>query len=158
MCGASPIRWSGLSAPAYFRLRVTFRWLDASGRRLAAQTLQTPLCHQLELRPDLAVSSIAPPSPVTGSPGEDRYSTEITNRGATRAGRFQVQLTLPAGHMFTQNVASLGPGAQRRVQFVAPACADGDPITVTVDPQLRIDDADRTNNTLTVSCPAPTSS
>ena len=51
-------------------------------------------------------------------------------------------------------VASLRPGGQARVAFQGPACQAASPPTVVADPTGRVADYDRSNNTLTVACPA----
>ena len=50
----------------------------------------------------------------------------------------------------------LGPRANAREDIEAPACTPGSLLTMIVDPSGAIDDYDRANNTLTVSCPSPT--
>jgi hypothetical protein len=145
----------GVARPGYYRLQVAFEWLGPKSRRLALVTRSTPACALLELRPDLLVSSIAPPTPIAGRPGKDVYLAAIRNRGATAAGSFAVALSVAGGPPVTHTVTGLGPHSGRHVSFVAPACTAGDAITVTVEPPPQMLDGDVSNNSLTVVCPSP---
>ncbi len=142
-----------LAAPAFYRLKVTFRWLGSDGKRLAQAVELTPVCHQLELRPDLLATGVTLPDP-----GQDTYIVSVENRGLTGAGPFAVALTPPGGATVTRTVAWLGHHARRKIRFVAPACTAGETITVVVDPEGAVADYDRSNNTLVVSCPATATS
>ena len=144
----------GVSRAGYYRLQVTFEWLGANGRRLAATTRTTAVCPLLELRPDLLVSAIPSIAPLVAHPSKDAYVASIRNRGVTGAGPFAVQLSVAGGAPITQTVSGLGPRSGRRVRFVAPACAPGDAITITVDPSGQVLDYDPANNSLTVVCPS----
>ncbi|MEA2146755.1 MAG: hypothetical protein QOG59_2342, partial [Solirubrobacteraceae bacterium] len=93
-------------------------------------------------------------TPIVTHPSNDAYVAAIRNRGVTAAGPFEVQLSVAGGPPVTQTVAGLGPRASRRVRFVAPACAAGDAITVTVDPAHQVFDYDPANNSLTRVCPS----
>jgi len=141
----------GPPAPAYYKFRVSFRWLDRSGRRLAQYTLLSAVCHQLELRPDLTARSLAvAPAATTG---QDDYLAAVADQGLTGAGPFDVTLTLPDGTTLTRHVLWLGAHRARQIQFAATACSAGSTLTLTVDPGAVVDDYDRANNTLTVACP-----
>jgi hypothetical protein len=143
---------AGLAAPAYYRLRVSFRWLGTGNRVLSEQTLTTPACHQVELRPDLTVRSITA-SPATSSTGS--YGVVIANRGASGAGPFDIAFSVNGAAPGRAQVRWIAPRSDRALTFSGPACTAGQPVTVTVDPDDGIDDFDRTNNSLTVPCPAP---
>ncbi len=143
----------GLPAPAFYRMRVTFRWLGAGGRRLDQQVRVTPLCHQLELRPDLLAGSLQAYSLAT-QPSEYLYVAAIRDQGLTGAGPFEVELSGAGTAPATQTVPWLASHAGRRVRFIAPACTAGTLITVTVDPGGTVEDYDPANNTLSVPCPA----
>jgi hypothetical protein len=51
----------------------------------------------------------------------------------------------------------LAPGASEREQFEGPACPPGSEVTAVADPAGQVDDADRSNNTLTAVCPSASS-
>jgi len=142
-----------LPAPARYRYRVRFRWTGAGGRVLHEATQLSPVCYEPELRPDLLVRSLTV-KPIAAQASEDSYTAVIANRGLTAAGPFDVELTLAAAAPQSQNVPRLAPHASRRETFTGPACTRGSPVTVTVDPTREVDDYDRANNSLTVTCPA----
>jgi hypothetical protein len=143
-----------VDAPAGYRFRVSFRWLGADRAILASTTLSTSRCRERELRPDVLVRSVAV-SAVPRRPDRDRYVAVIANRGLTPSGPFAVQLTPSDGAAAqTVAVASLGHGARTQVTFIASRCDPTERPTVVADPTDGVDDDDRSNNTLTVSCPA----
>src|SRR5579884_2391688 len=142
----------GLPAPAFYRLRVYFRWLELNRRMLATEVLTTPVCHQLELRPDLVAWALAA-YPSSTQPGQDRYVAVVRNRGLTGAGPFAAELDGPSGPIGSQTVSWLGPRSRRRVVFLAPACTPGTSLTLTVDPAEQTLDFNRANNTLSIACP-----
>jgi hypothetical protein len=144
----------GVSRAGYYRIQVAFEWLGTSGQRLASATRTTAPCPLLELRPDLLVDAIPSVTPLASRPGKDAYVTSIRNRGVSAAGPFAVQFSVAGGAPVTQTVTGLGPRASRRVRFVAPACAAGDAITVTLDAAHQVLDYDPANNSLTVVCPS----
>lgn len=142
----------GPPAPAYYKFRVSFRWLDKNGGRLAQSTLVSGVCHQLELRPDLVAQSLTV-APATTA-GQDEYVATVANQGLTGGGPFDVQLTLPDGTTATHHMLWLGAHRTRQVQFAAAACSAGSTLTLAVDPRTLVDDYDRANNVLTAACPA----
>jgi hypothetical protein len=143
-----------VDAPAAYQFRVTFRWTGANGRVIALQTLHTGRCAVRELRPDVLVRSVAVHAGGL-APGNDRYVAVIANRGLTASGPFEVEFEPGAagGAAQTVPIASLGPHAHTRVQFVGRACDPAGPPTVIADPTDAVDDYDRSNNTFAVSCP-----
>jgi hypothetical protein len=140
----------GLPAPAFYRLRISFRWIELARRVLATRTLSTSACHQLELRPDLVASSLTVKS---AAGGEDRYVAVVRDRGLTGAGPFAVQLNATTGILGTQTVTWLGSHVSKRLVFLAPACTSGSGLTLAVDPDEQVLDYDRANNTLSITCP-----
>ena len=85
-----------LAAPATYRFRVTFRWTGAGGHTLGTAVRYSPRCQQRELRPDLAVESIAV-TPAPNNPGADVYTALIANAGNSAAGPFQVLFAPASG-------------------------------------------------------------
>ena len=140
-----------LAAPAWYRFRVAFRWLDTRGQRLDDASLESRTCYQPELRPDLVVRSITV-RPVTGRPTENAYTALIENVGASGAGSFQAELT-DAAAVQTTTIRRLAPHTSVWVRFVGAVCTQANAPTVTVDPGRRVDDANRGNNSLTATCP-----
>lgn len=143
-----------LEAPASYRFRVTFRWLGAHGRILTTAVQQTRSCRQRELRPDLLVRSVSVAA-IPNKPHEESYTAVIANAGASAAGPFQVLFT-PGDSSPPQSrtVDRIAAHSSRRLSFVGPVCDAGSPPTVVADSTNQVDDPDRNNNALTVTCPA----
>lgn len=141
-----------LAAPATYRFNVSFRWIGTGGRVLSTVSRSSADCYQPELRPDLVVRSITP-SPVAGSATRERFVVAIHNRGKTGAGAFDVQFT---DGTTTQSVTvqSLASGATIRRVFKGPVCAPGASVTAVADSTGIVDDFNRSNNTLTLTCTA----
>jgi hypothetical protein len=146
----------GLSAPAQYRLRVTFRWFGAHGHVLATTTRESAICSEPELRPDLIVQSITA-QPVTGHPRENRYMAVIRNAGASAAGPFEI-LFSPGGSLQTRTVSVGGLPAHKSIKrsFIGPVCSNASATSVTVDPNDMVDDLNRSNNSLTAVCSGST--
>jgi hypothetical protein len=145
---------SNLDAPAGYRFRVTFRWLGAHGRVLSTAVRQTGRCTQRELRPDLLVRGVTVAA-IAHHPHKQRYTAVIADRGATGAGPFDILFTPGDGSApLTKTIAHLAARSSVRVSFVGPACSAASPPTVVADSTSQVDDYDRDNNALTVTCPA----
>ncbi|HTX07774.1 MAG TPA: CARDB domain-containing protein [Solirubrobacteraceae bacterium] len=143
-----------LAAPATYRFRVNFRWIGAQGQRLATAVQTTAGCYQPEMRADLLVRSLTAGA-LTAGQSSQTYTALIANRGQTGAGPFQVSLTGAGSTSQTVTVGWLAAHSTAREQFVAPACAAGTNLIVTVDPTHTVDESNFANNTLTTPCPAP---
>ena len=143
-----------LAAPAAYRFRVYFRWTGAHGRVLGTEVRTSRACRQPELRPDLLVRSLVLPETLAGSQGSNLYTATIANAGATGAGPFQVRFT--DGAMVTsRTVKRLAAHATLQESFTGPPCTPGGTAIVAVDPTGQVDDYNRTNNSLSATCPAP---
>jgi hypothetical protein len=142
---------SDLAAPAAYRFQVSFRWFGAHGRLLGSAARSSRVCFEPELRPDLLVQSIVV-SPVSGHPKVDEYVTTIANNGATGAGPFEVEFT-DGSVVRTPTVRHISPHATKVINFFGPVCDPTAPPTVTVDPTDQVDDLNRSNNSLTATCP-----
>ena len=142
-----------LAAPASYRVRVTFRWLGVHGHLLGTAVRDSAVCKQPELRPDLRVTSITV-LPVTGKPNVNRYVAVIRNTGATASGPFEILFT-PGGALPVQtaSVTGLAAHTQLRKAFLGPVCSNAAATTVTADPEDKVDDFDRSNNSMTAVCP-----
>lgn len=142
-----------LVAPAAYRFRATFRWLGAHDKVLGSAVRGSATCLQQELRPDLLVKSVSV-SPILHHPQKERYTAVIGNRGATAAGLFQVLFT-PGDGSSPQTVAvpRLAAHSTRAESFVGPLCNPSGPPTVVADSTNQVDDYNRANNALTVTCP-----
>jgi hypothetical protein len=145
----------GLPAPATYRFRVSFRWIGAGGKQLSSAVQSSPTCYQPELRADLFVRSLTV-TPLAS--GKSSYVAVIGNRGLTAAGPVEVDLAGVSSAPQAQTLGSVAPKSSARERFVAPACAAGANLAVTVDPSHTIDEYDFANNVLTMPCPASSSS
>jgi hypothetical protein len=146
----------GLRAPATYRLRVTFRWTGAHGRVLGTAVRLTSKCFQPELRPDLTVQPPIAVQQIAGRPSLDQYVAVIRNLGATAAGQFEVLFVSggPSPVIKHRVIQRLAAHASRQETFIGPACTATTAPTVTVDPLDQVDDANRSNNSLTTACPS----
>jgi hypothetical protein len=138
-----------LKAPATYRLRAVFRWRGDHGQVLGTTSRNSPSCYQPELRPDLEVKTINVGA-VPGNPNANEYVAVIRNRGATAAGPFQVQF-IDGSVVKSHSVTGLAAHTTMREHFLGPLCTSG-PASVTADPVDAIDDYNRANNSLSVTC------
>jgi CARDB len=131
-----------LTAPAYYRTIVRFRWLDADGEVLRSSRATSAACRQPDLRPDLVPLRVetAPGS----EPGTTVYRVVVRNTGRSAAGAFDVA----AGDARAE-VSGLAAGAQQAVTFTGPPCAPELPIAV--DPDDAVDERDEDDNVLAVA-------
>jgi hypothetical protein len=143
----------GLTAPASYRFRVSFRWVGAHGRVLGTAVRESGVCFQPELRPDLLVQSITV-EPVARRPHVNRYVAVIRNAGASDTGPFEILFT-PGGALPVQTVSVPDLAAHSKLVkgFLGPVCSDAAATTVTVDPEEKVDDSNRSNNSMTAVCP-----
>lgn len=141
-----------LRAPAAYRFRVSFRWIDAHHRIIATATKLTPKCSQPELRPDLLVRRVRVAA--TTLPNPSVYLVTVTNAGATAAGMFTVKFA-PGGSAAALSLPIFGLAANTDhvLRFTGPACVSGVSPTVTVDPGQQVEDFNRANNVFAVACP-----
>lgn len=136
-----------------YRYTVSFRWLGAGARTLKTVTRRSSHCAIKELRPDLAVRSVhVTPTGRTSA----RYLAAIANLGHAASGPFSVLFGpgVPGASAQTRRLRSLPGGKHVQVRFTGPACDADSPPTVVADPAGSVDDAQRSNNALTVTCPA----
>jgi hypothetical protein len=137
-----------------YQFSVAFRWLGTDGKILKTATLQSSGCAIRELRPDLAVRSVKV-NAITGKPLRDRYLAVVVNQGASASGPFSLLFDPGVAGVSSQTkpVASLAPGQRAIVPFAGPACNAATPPTVVADPTGTVDESDRSNNALMVTCP-----
>jgi hypothetical protein len=138
-----------------YRYAVSFRWVGAGAKVLKTVTLGSSRCTIKELRPDLVVRSVTV-TPVADRPARERYRAVIANRGHSASGPFSVLLQpgVPGASSQSKTAQSLGPGKRVTVGFTGPACDAASPPAVVADPSGAVDDSQRSNNALTVACPA----
>lgn len=148
----------GVAVPAGYRFRVSFRWVGADHKTIATATRSGEICWQPDMRPDLLVQSIEVGA-LPGYAAQNKYVAEITNDGLTAARSFEVEFTPGDGSAVqTVPIAGLDAHTTRTETFIGPACTTTTAPTITVDPEHQVDDLDPENNSLTATCPPPSSS
>lgn len=144
---------ANLSAPASYRAVVSFRWTNAGGHVFSRTSRLTPVCFQRDLRADLRVGR------VTGSrlPNESAlYQVTVRNDGRTAATGFDVGLDLNGTPILpARTLPTLAAGAKQVVYFRGPRCTAGTSLLATADRDNRVDEANETNDGLSVTCPLP---
>ena len=149
-----------LDAPATYQFRVSFRWLGAGDTVIGSVVRYSGRCHQRELRPDLQVMAPIAVTAIASRPDRDLYTATIRNAGATAAGPFSVAF-VPGGNWTApsrRRSSAWAPASSAPSRSSGPLCGTADPADppeVIADSAGQVDDLDRTNNTLTATCPAP---
>ncbi len=138
-------------APASYRTVVRFGWLGRGGRRIASSRSTSPLCRQLDLRPNLR------PLGIEERPGADaghaRYVVPVVNHGKSAAGPFDVVVTVDGATLTPAQTPDLASGERAQVEVVGPPCTVGSMLTVDVDPTGAVDERVEADNRLSVACP-----
>ena len=139
-----------LFAPASYRTVVRFRWLGRGGHRIASDRSTSPVCRQLDLRPNLR------PLGIQERPGADaqhaRYVVPVVNRGKSAAGPFDVVVTVEGATLAPARTPDLAPGERALVEVDGPPCTAGSLLTVDVDPTGAVDERVEADNRLSVAC------
>jgi len=139
-----------LVGPGAYRARITFRWRSAAGRIVRVVRRTTPACRQPDLRPNLV------PVQVTAdqTAGDQAvYSVVVRNTGRSATGPFTTRLTSPGLSPISDSVPELAAKTRTVVLQQGPPCTPGTTLDVTVDPAGAVDEADETDNAITVACP-----
>ncbi len=138
-----------------YQFSVAFRWLGTRGKVLRTAALASSSCAIKELRPDLAVRSVKV-RPIAATSARDRYLALVVNQGLSASDPFSLLFDpgVAGASSQTKPVRSLAPGQSTTVSFTGPACDASSPPTVVADPTGAVDESDRSNNALTVTCPA----
>lgn len=144
-------RIENLVAPGHYRVVAKFRWLNAAGAIVGRELRRSGVCRQPDQRPDLTATRI---DVDPGSSSDTRtYVIPLVNRGRTRAPGVAVRLIVNDEPQPLATLGSFAPGEQGVLGLAAPACRPGTSITAIVDPGGLVDEADETDNVLTVACP-----
>jgi hypothetical protein len=148
-------RVQNLLAPASYRVKLRFRWLDASGAVVRRAKAYSAACRLPDPRPDLEVRSVGV------QPGSDashrRYVAYVRNTGRTAAGASSLELNVAGVLLGPTPVAELAPGEGALVAIEGPACTTGDPIVADADAGEAVDERDEADNRFTRTCPAQSS-
>ncbi|HEY8637990.1 MAG TPA: CARDB domain-containing protein [Solirubrobacteraceae bacterium] len=139
-----------LTAPALYKGRATFSWLDASGKVIRQIQRTTGPCIQPDPRPNLVVGQVR--SQKAGQ-GQRRYFAAIRNDGLGTAGSFDVALSVNGKALVPVTIASLPARSRQVVSFVGPACGANGSLRITVDPDNRVAEGNEADDAKTVACP-----
>lgn len=143
-------RVENLLAPASYRVKLRFRWLNAAGRVVQHAKAYSAACRQPDPRPDLAVRSIGVQS--ASDPARRRYVAFVRNTGRGFAGASSLELTVAGTLLGSAPVAELEPGEGALVSFEGPACKAGDPIVAEADADEAVDESDEADNRFSRTC------
>jgi hypothetical protein len=146
-------RVNALAAPAAYRVRVRFRWLGADGHVLKHSERRSPICTQLDPRPDLVFEKVT--TKATADPRQARYDVLVRNRGRGETiASAGVTLAVGGDRVPSQIVSPLAPGAAETVFFFGPRCSGDTKLELTLDPGGVVEEAGESNNVLSLSCAA----
>ncbi len=139
-----------LVGPGAYRARITFRWRNGAGRIVRTVQRKTPACRQTDLRPNLV-----PVGVTADQTAVDRavYSVVVRNTGRSTAGSFLTRLASPALDPISDTVLELAARTRTVVLLQGAPCTPGTSLDLTVDPGGTVDEADETDNAITVACP-----
>ncbi|MDQ3723288.1 MAG: hypothetical protein M3376_09535 [Actinomycetota bacterium] len=140
-------RVTGLPVPASYRALVQFRWLAANGATVRRARARTAACRQPDLRPNLVPGALTAGLDLQ-QPGLAVYTLVVRNTGRAAADSFSVRVGSGSAE-----VGELGPGEQRAVPVVAPACLALLPIVVRVDADRRVAESEERGNEARRQCP-----
>jgi hypothetical protein len=144
-------RVESLLAPAAYRVKLRFRWLDADGAVLKNARATSRSCRQPDPRPDLRVIDV---SAVRVRPAGRRYDVVVRNSGREDAPASAVELELENGTVLSGQVPPIAPGDREDVFLSGPACAPGDELTAIADADDEVDERDEDGNAVTFRCPS----
>jgi hypothetical protein len=144
-------RVQGLTAPAWFRAQVRFRWYGKGGKLLRSATRTSAVCKQPDQRPDLRAGALdAARGPLLD---QATYELDVRNDGHTAAGGFDVVLTVGGAEQPPQHVAGIAPAATATVTFVAPRCAPGSALLFELDADDAIEESGEADDVVERACP-----
>jgi hypothetical protein len=135
---------------ASHRVRVDFRWHDASGKEVQRARRRSPRCNQFVELPNLGarITAILP----TGVVGVVRYEATVRNTGKAAATGVAVRLTVDGKIVDTVKIASLGPGEQHSVAIRGPQCHRL--VRLEADPEHAIAESSDEDNVFELNCAA----
>jgi len=143
-------RIEALTAPAGYRVVITFRWLDAKNHVTKTTSRTSATCEVADPRPDLVLGGL---DAVAAGPGRAAYTVAVSNEGHSEAEPFAVTVTVGG---VTSDPAILGPldaGERGSGAVAAPRCSPGSTITVTLDVANAVDESDEVANVVQRPCP-----
>ena len=144
-------RVQGLTAPAWFRAQVHFRWYGKGRKLLRSATRTSAICKQPDQRPDLRAGTLdAARGPLLD---QATYALDVRNDGHTAATGFDVVLTVGGAEQPPQHVAGLAPAGTATVTFVAPRCAPGSTLRFELDAEDAVEESSEADDVVERACP-----
>ncbi len=140
-------RVAGLSVGQSYRVVVSHRWLSSRGGVI--KRVVSAACDQPDMHAELTGSLISRRA-ATG--GNSLYLIAVRNSGFGAAGPFNVALSVN-GSDRSLVIKSLAARRSSSLRFIAPACADGSTVRLSVDSGAAISELDEFNNVLELPCP-----
>lgn len=143
-------RIEALTAPASYRVVVTFRWLDARNHAIRTTSRTSPACEVADPRPDLVLGGL---DAVATGGGRAAYTVAVANDGHSTAVPFAVTVTVGGVTSAPVILGPLGAGDRATGAVAAPSCALGSTITVTLDAANAVDESDKADDVVQRPCP-----
>ena len=143
-----------LVAGAEYRATVRFRWRRSNGSVLQSVRRYSRSCRIIDPRPDLTAVTIRVKP---GSSADTRsYEVVVRNTGHGDAATFALGLTINGAQQPEGTGPAVAAGERVIASFEAPACSPGSVVTAVVDPHDAVEEADETDNEVSIPCPAGT--
>ncbi len=141
-------RVAGLSVGQSYRAVASHRWLSSSGRVIKRAKVVSAVCDQPDMHAELTGSLI---SRRAAKDGNSLYLIAVRNSGFGAAGPFNVVLSVNDSDR-SLGIKSLAARRSSSLRFIAPACADGSTVRLSVDSGAAISELDESNNVLELPC------
>lgn len=120
----------GIETSAFYKARVTYRWLDATGNVEWKRTRTTKPCHQRIGLPKLTVAQTKH-QPIPASPNSN-YIVTVSNTGRSEALNVPVSVSPDGGAASMGLISSIAPGQTVDISIESSACRGS--AAVVVDP------------------------
>jgi hypothetical protein len=133
-----------------YRMRVEFRWFDASGNLIRKAQKVTSACAQPGALPNLQVRA---PMAQAGPGGTAVYIVPVVNTGRETARNVAVELFVDGAATNVSHIDAIAPGQTREARFTGPLCQRG--VRAVADPTNALKERFESDNALQVKCPSP---
>lgn len=143
-------RVEALTAPAAYRVTITFRWLDGKGHVQRTTVRTTPVCEQPDPRPDLVLGGID--ATATGK-STAAYTVSVGNEGHSDAVPFAVTITVDGTVSAPVTLGPIAAGGRSTATLAAPRCTPGSTILITVDVADTVAESVESDNVAHRPCP-----
>lgn len=143
-------RVAGLAPATAYRVRVSFRWHDAAGRRLAAAERRSRPCRQPGRLANLRARGLTvEPGPTADTA---RYRVRLVNAGRVPARDVRVRLVVDGAEVDLLPVGGLRRGERRVLRMIGPACRGR--AELALDPGDAIRETREDDNVAVLDCAA----